>query len=449
MPLHESETCELKRSTAELEEALKSMVAILNKHQQGELYFGIKDNGEVIGQDVSDKTLRDIAQLANQKIEPRIFPEINRVRLEDKDCIHIEFHGLQAPYFYDGRGYLRTGTTNQQISIPEFRRILSEQNSKEWEKQLSEKHIEDVDRKTLRSFVHHANAEERIRFPYQNARTTLEKLKLIKNDQLLKAGEVLFCNDNTLEIQAAVFAGTDKLTFLDIRQIRGNMFDAEVKCRAYIMDHIDWRGLLAGDGRKEIPEIPIRALEEALVNSMAHRDYTTLKSNEIAVYKNRIEIYNPGIYLPTASPEQYVKGNEQSVQRNPLIADTLYLAGVIEKWGSGFKRMVDECEKAGVRVEFKKVETGFVVVFYRQKNGIESDQVPEKIPESTGKVPEKYQKIITVIVSEPEISRENLSEKTGLSAGTILSRLRWLMKKGLLRRVGPDKGGHWEIIKKP
>ncbi|MFH1095507.1 MAG: ATP-binding protein, partial [Candidatus Micrarchaeota archaeon] len=341
------------------------------------------------------------------------------------------------------------GTTNQQISIPELRRILSEQNSKEWEKQLSEKHIEDVDRKTLRSFVRHSNAEERIRFPYQNARTTLEKLKLIKNDQLLKAGEVLFCNDNTLEIQAAVFAGTDKLTFLDIRQIRGNMFDAEVKCRAYIMDHIDWRGLLAGDGRKEIPEIPIRALEEALVNSMAHRDYTTLKSNEIAVYKDRIEIYNPGIYLPTASPEQYVKGNEQSVQRNPLIADTLYLAGVIEKWGSGFKRMVDECEKAGVRVEFKKVETGFVVVFYRQKNGIESNQVPEKIPESTGKVPEKYQKIITVIVSEPEISRENLSEKTGLSAGTILSRLRWLMKKGLLRRVGPDKGGHWEIIKKP
>ncbi|MFH1095591.1 MAG: ATP-binding protein, partial [Candidatus Micrarchaeota archaeon] len=107
MPLHESETCELKRSSAELEEALKSMVAILNKHQQGELYFGIKDNGEVIGQDVSDKTLRDIAQLANQKIEPRIFPEINQVRLEDKDCIRIEFHGLQAPYFYDGRGYLR------------------------------------------------------------------------------------------------------------------------------------------------------------------------------------------------------------------------------------------------------------------------------------------------------------------------------------------------------
>lgn len=76
----ENETLELKRSTLELREGIKSIVAILNKHGFGELYFGIKNDGTVVGQGISEKTIRDISQSISENIEPKIYPEINVVK---------------------------------------------------------------------------------------------------------------------------------------------------------------------------------------------------------------------------------------------------------------------------------------------------------------------------------------------------------------------------------
>ena len=74
--LKESETSEFKKSTSELKEAIISIVGILNKHQKGKIIFGIKPNGEIVGQSISEKTLRDISQQISAKIEPKIFPKI-------------------------------------------------------------------------------------------------------------------------------------------------------------------------------------------------------------------------------------------------------------------------------------------------------------------------------------------------------------------------------------
>lgn len=83
----ESVFLELKKSTSELKEAIISIVAILNKHAAGELYFGIKNDGTPVGQEVSDKTLRDISRSIGDHIEPKIYPEITAVKLDDKSCI--------------------------------------------------------------------------------------------------------------------------------------------------------------------------------------------------------------------------------------------------------------------------------------------------------------------------------------------------------------------------
>lgn len=79
MRYRESETIELKKSTSELKEALISISAILNKHNHGEIYFGIQNNGVVIGQDISSKTLRDISKAISEDIEPKIYPTIQQV----------------------------------------------------------------------------------------------------------------------------------------------------------------------------------------------------------------------------------------------------------------------------------------------------------------------------------------------------------------------------------
>lgn len=72
----ETEFVEFKESTGEKPEALESIAAIINKHGKGTLYFGIRDNGEVKGQIITDSTIKDISDSIFRDIEPRIIPTI-------------------------------------------------------------------------------------------------------------------------------------------------------------------------------------------------------------------------------------------------------------------------------------------------------------------------------------------------------------------------------------
>ncbi|MBU4477536.1 MAG: hypothetical protein KKH34_00335 [Candidatus Omnitrophica bacterium] len=78
-------------------------------------------------------------------------------------------------------------------------------------------------------------------------------------------------------------------------------------------------------------------------------------------------MYNPGTFPDELDPQDFVEGDGYSVLRNPLIAETMYKSEDIEKWASGLKRIYDECTAVGIKVEFKRVKTGFVVSFHRPK----------------------------------------------------------------------------------
>ncbi|MEO5300630.1 ATP-binding protein [Enterococcus cecorum] len=119
--------------------------------------------------------------------------------------------------------------------------------------------------------------------------------------------------------------------------------------------------------RKEIPEIPIEAVREALLNSFCHKDYSVGESNEVAIYPDRIEIYNPGTFPNGLDPEDYIDRIERPVRRNPQIARLLYYSKDIESFGTGLRRIAQYCKMSGVRYEFQKKKTGFVVCFYRNK----------------------------------------------------------------------------------
>jgi ATP-dependent DNA helicase RecG len=119
MKYKESEIVELKTSTSELKEAVISISAILNKHSKGEIYFGIKDDGSVVGLTIGKNTTRDIARAISDHIEPKVFPKISAKRINEKMCVHLEFSGEDTPYFAYGRAYIRVGDENRQLSIPE------------------------------------------------------------------------------------------------------------------------------------------------------------------------------------------------------------------------------------------------------------------------------------------------------------------------------------------
>ncbi len=106
--IKENETVELKRSLAELKEGLISLVAILNKHGAGDLWFGFKNDGTPVGLEVSEKTLRDLSQSIAAHIEPKIYPQINVEDHQGKKCLKVTFKGKEAPYFAYGR-WLKLG----------------------------------------------------------------------------------------------------------------------------------------------------------------------------------------------------------------------------------------------------------------------------------------------------------------------------------------------------
>jgi ATP-dependent DNA helicase RecG len=209
------------------------------------------------------------------------------------------------------------------------------------------------------------------------------------------------------------------------------------QAEAYVKEHIKWRAEITSGPRKEIPEIPVDAIREAIGNSLCHRDYANPKGNEVAIFKDRVDVYNPGTFPDELTPEDFIKGDGYSILRNPLIAETMYMSADIEKWASGLKRIYDECTAAGVKVEFKRVKTGFVVSFHRPK---------WEEGEGLGKSREKSrEKVLRLIKENSAITTQEIAQVLNLSLKGVEKIIRTLKQQALLRRIGPDKGGHWEV----
>src|SRR3990167_3799691 len=449
MKFTESEIVEFKSSTSELKEAIVSLSAMLNKHSKGAVYFWINDAGNVLGQQIGKSTLKDISKAISDCIEPKVYPDIQTKKIQGKDCIVVKVSGHDAVYSARGRYYLRMGEENKRLSVDELRRLVEKKNNYaySWGSELSEFSLSKADIPTIKKFIEKGRKAGRIEFAYDSARNVLHKLHLSKGNKLLNAGRVLFCEDSGIEVQAAVFAGKDKLTFVDIQSFRGPLFDLIERCEVYVKEHINWRADLSGSTRVEIPEVPVRAMKEAIINSLCHRDFYNPKSNEIAIYRDRIEIYNPGQFPFDHDPDEFIAGHGKSYPRNPLIAEAFYLAKDIERWGSGLRRIKEECTAAGVRVKFESIKTGFQVTFFRPEQVMDQVVVRKGGQKRWSGLTKKQTIVLEQIEKKPEISRKELAHILGINPSAVQKHIQGLKDKGYMRRIGPDKGGHWEVVK--
>lgn len=362
----ETETLEFKKTTSELKEAVQSICAILNKHQHGDLYFGVKPDGTPIGQIVTEESLREVSQKIKNFIEPKIYPSINKVVFDGKECIHVGFEGNQVPYFAYGVARIRVADEDLIMSPEQITQFLLKSGCEgnRWENLVSNKSIEDVDEELLRKYTTHAHEVGRIAICYTDKKTVLNQLELVDGDFLLNAGKALFSDDIVQDVQMAIFATNERLTFNDIQRYHGPVLKLVDIAENYIKSNIHWRVEFTGElQRAEIPEIPVDAIREALLNSFCHKDYASGQSNEVAIYKNRVEIYNPGAFPEGYDPQDFITRAERPIRRKPKIARILYYSKDIESFGTGLKRIADACEAAEVRYEFKKIKIGFCCMF--------------------------------------------------------------------------------------
>lgn len=256
---------------------------------------------------------------------------------------------------------------------------------------------------------------------------------------------VLFSESIYAELQMAIFAGTERLTFLDIQRERGTVFELVALAEKYITSNIHWRVKFDGSlQRKEIPEIPIDAIREALFNSFCHKDYGACQSNEVAIYKDRVEIYNPGTFPAGFSPEDFISGNERPVRRNPLITSILYYSKDVESFGTGLKRIADACDEARCRFEFKILKSGFVVVFYRDESIAAQDAVQDAIQDAVQDTIQEDVPVVKQIIlrlCEQPRSREELMAACGLKnrAHFTSAYLKPMLQAGQIKMTIPDK----------
>lgn len=200
--------------------------------------------------------------------------------------------------------------------------------------------------------------------------------------------------------------------------------------------------------RTEIPEIPVDAIREALLNSFCHKDYASGQSNEVAIYKDRVEIYNPGAFPEGYEPRDFIDKAERPIRRNPKIARILYYSKDIESFGTGLKRIADACEAAGVRYEFKKMKSGFVVCFYRSEE--KADKSTDKVRISTDKVRinvDKFtpaqEKIIEYLLENIKITNKEVQVLLGVKDSRALKILKEMTDKGTLVKQGKLKGSYY------
>ncbi len=441
MRLIESENVELKRSTSELKAGIISLAAMLNKHQRGELWFGIKNDGMAIGQSISEASLREVSRAIGDHIDPKVYPTVEQVMVGEKPCIRVRVEGKDIPYFAYGRTYVRVGDEDRQLSAKGLESLILQKNREHlrWDRESCDRAVlDDISSGKLKSFLKACGLK------YDTIPNALKKLGLIRDGKLLNAAVLCFARKPekflpNARLRCATFGAADTTVTLDMKDFTGDVFTLIQRAEEYILEHINIGMRLNGLLRVDVPEIDPEAFREAIINAFCHRDYREYDSVNIAIFKDRLEIRNPGLLYGGLTVAD-IRNKMVSVRRNELLAELFQRSHRIEKWGRGIK-MILEREPA---TEFEEVGTVlFVARFWRkelekgvtEKFGVPSEKTSEKTSE----------KILEAIRANRTVSARQVAETLSLTPRAVEHQIAQLKQKGLLKRIGPDKGGRWEV----
>jgi len=256
-------------------------------------------------------------------------------------------------------------------------------------------------------------------------------------------------------IKIGYFKESANLVYQD--EVHGNLFQ-QVKTVLDILVTKYLRALISYEGIQRIESLPMprEALREALLNCVVHKAYESLTPIQIAVYDNKLEIWNCGV-LPEDWTIDNLLGNHRSRPYNPDIANAFFRAGEIEAWGRGIERIVEACKNANTpEPEFKYDGGGLWTTFYFSKEYQEGIGTTESRPEADQKPtrsrPETDQKkqeeaIIGLIKDNPYISRKEIGQQLSIHDSSVKRRLASLQEQNIIERIGAAKGGYWNIIK--
>ena len=254
----------------------------------------------------------------------------------------------------------------------------------------------------------------------------------------------------TSEVKCVQFYGNVVEKPMPAYQIyRGDVFELVDQATSFIMSRIDnWTGTREEGEYATVPthpELPIDAVKEAIVNAVCHRDYTSNASVQVMLFRNRLEIWNPGT-LPYGLTVQKLQGPHKSLPANPLLADPMYWNGYIEKVGTGTEDIIRKCREYGLKTPEFHQEEDFRAVIWRTVESQNDPKAIQGVPKAIQNDPKEVEELIILIKGNPSISRAELAKQLGLSerqVRKIIDHLR--VEERLVRKGGTT--GEWIIIK--
>ena len=451
----ESESSEFKTSSSSgcRTGAAKTLCAFLN-NRGGRIVFGIDPSGAILGQEVSDKTLRDIAGTFGE-IEPPTFPTLDVVEVDAGKAVVVASteRGHNCPYTFKGKAYRRVGSTTVEMDQTAYNEMLLEQlhGTSRWENQpASGWSLDDLSEREIILTVEESIRRGRMVDPAtRDLNELLAGLGLLKDGEILRAAAVLFARTDRVlpdfpqcRVRLAKFKGIDKSEFIDNRQVEGNAFELLRISNEFLRQHLPVAGKIVPNlfEREDDPIYPPEALREALANAFCHRDYTIGGGSvDVAIYDDRLEIASSGeLHFGLTVDDLY--DTHTSQLWNPAIASAFYKRGIIESWGRGTIKMAELTQQAGLpRPEFEELP-GALVVRFRP-----SRYLP---PQRIGRDLTNQQRVILAMLAERgELRLGRIEELLGgdVSRHGIQSDLHFLRSVELVEARGWGRGARWML----
>ena len=463
----------------------------------GILIFGIADDDTLVGLADAKGDAEKISEAIKTHIDPIPEFDLSFAKADGKDLIVLTLMpGAQTPYYYIGDGqqqtFVRVGNESVVASPMKHKDLVLRGSNITYDSIASQWKFDDMAFTVLRAAYfnrsgHSFENSDYLSFGIVNEKGELTNAGALLADYSPVRHSRLFCTR---------WNGVDKahgvMDALDDEEYSGSLVTLLQAGLNFVSRNTKKAWRKTADKRLEYPEYPERAIEEGLVNALIHRSYLELGSEvHIDMYDDRLEIFSPGGLMDGGSISLMDIMNMSSRRRNPVLADIFSRLKYMERRGSGFRKILAAYKEhdgytAGMEPTFATPWDSFVLTLPKfnvigvdgvyldeesneeivQGSNQEATQkeqnttqktaettqkeqnTTQKNQETTQKITELQKAILDFLRKDPKASRKiMMQEIDGITEDGIKYNLKILQNKGLLKRVGPDKGGHWEVIK--
>ncbi|MDR0651855.1 MAG: putative DNA binding domain-containing protein [Synergistaceae bacterium] len=444
----ESQNLEWKETWRD--EYMKTLCAFANA-TGGVLEVGRNDDGVVVGVMDTAKLLEDLPNKIKNVMA--IVADVAVREADGREYVIITVEAYPFPISYHGVYYIRSGSTTQELTGSALDEFMLRKQGKTWDGvPVPYVKFDDFESDAFKAFRRKAIASARL--TAQDLEITdemlLNNLRLVEGDYLKRAALLLFHQDPEnwvpgAYIKIGFFENAADILYQD--EIHGPLITMADKAEDLVYLKY-FKGIISYEGLQRIETYPIprQAFREAVLNAVIHRDYSTGNPIHIHIYPDKVLIYNDG-RLPENWTVEDLFSAHTSIPYNPLIANAFFRSGQIEAWGRGIEKITSSCKSWGkpepsYRVRSNEVMIGFDTDAGAVKNV--ADNIVEKFAEKFVEN-DNHRTIMKLMLERPTISAKAIAEKIGMSSRSVQKNIDTLKKTGLVKRVGPAKGGHWAV----